>query len=415
MVQKPAKDGARCTLPINAMSGVGNENGVRHRAAVGNVEDDASAVASSSTITTSAATNGPNSTNGTHVGGELSQEERDRRFIAKHGRLMRSVDDPMFDAFRREVDGPLTLFDYIKGILGLVLIPLRITFSCAIMAIPYFVVVLIGPPRRHDPTQPIVNLPVWRRQICMYASMFLGRGLLVVLGFWRVRGRDHPDYKHSEALKATIISNHVSLADPCLLAYLYAPSFVAKKAVSMIPFVGRVGAAQHAFYIDRMATGGPSTTEVIAMRQRLIAESDTTLPPVAIFPEGTTTSGLFMLRFRTGAFVAGTPVAPVLLRYPYKRFSPSYESLRTLPYLYRMLSQFYNSVEYYRLPVYYPSEAEQKDSRLYADNVMAYMQEHSAFLPGTSKIRTSEACYADKIEYHSLIRNKALPDHVKLA
>jgi lysophosphatidylcholine acyltransferase / lyso-PAF acetyltransferase len=346
-----------------------------------------------------------------------AQDEPDEEFIARHGRLRRPVDHPAFNPFRRERDGPLTLLDYVKGVTGLVLIPLRLLLAAALMVIPYIFVVLAGPPRSGDETMhdPDPHLPAWRRRICTFASKFLGRGLLVVLGFWRVNGRDDTGYDHEEAQRATIISNHVSLADPCLLAYLYAPSFVAKRAVSYIPFVGRVGAAQHAFYIDRMAASGPSTTDIIVRRQRLIAGKKTNLPPVAVFPEGTTTSGLYMLRLRTGAFVAGTPVAPIILRYPYERFSPSYESIKTLPYLYRMLSQFWNNVEYLRLPVYYPSEAEKKDARLYADNVRNLMVERSDFLPGTEKFKTSDSCYTDKIEYHSIIRNRPLSKSIKLA
>jgi lysophosphatidylcholine acyltransferase/lyso-PAF acetyltransferase len=46
------------------------------------------------------------------------------------------------------------------------------------------------------------------------------------------------------------------------------------------------------------------------------------------FPaEGTTTNGDFLLPFKTGAFLARVPVLPVILRYPYKRFSPAWDSI----------------------------------------------------------------------------------------
>jgi lysophosphatidylcholine acyltransferase / lyso-PAF acetyltransferase len=218
------------------------------------------------------------------------------------------------------------------------------------------------------------------------------------------------------AQSATLISNHTALSDSCLLAMIAAPSFVAKKAVSKIPFIGRVGFSQQSFYIDRMSTSGQSTTDLIVRRQKMLAVADSSLglPPVAIFPEATTTSGNYMLRLRTGAFVAGTPVAPVIIRYPYKYFSPAYESIRTPSYLHRMLSQIYNSIEYLRLPVYYPSEEEKKDPRLYADNVLEYMCRESAFLPGSEPFVVSESAYVDKLEYHSLIRGTPLPAGLKL-
>lgn len=43
--------------------------------------------------------------------------------------------------------------------------------------------------------------------------------------------------------------------------------------------------------------------------------------------EGTTTNGDYLLPFKTGAFLAKAPVQPVILRYPYKRFNPAWESM----------------------------------------------------------------------------------------
>lgn len=43
--------------------------------------------------------------------------------------------------------------------------------------------------------------------------------------------------------------------------------------------------------------------------------------------EGTTTNGDFLLPFKTGAFLAKAPVLPVILRYPYERFSPAWDSI----------------------------------------------------------------------------------------
>lgn len=43
--------------------------------------------------------------------------------------------------------------------------------------------------------------------------------------------------------------------------------------------------------------------------------------------EGTTTNGDFLLPFKTGAFLARVPVLPVILRYPYQRFSLAWDSI----------------------------------------------------------------------------------------
>ena len=43
--------------------------------------------------------------------------------------------------------------------------------------------------------------------------------------------------------------------------------------------------------------------------------------------EGTTTNGDFLLPFKTGGFLAKAPVLPVILKYPYQRFSPAWDSI----------------------------------------------------------------------------------------
>lgn len=43
--------------------------------------------------------------------------------------------------------------------------------------------------------------------------------------------------------------------------------------------------------------------------------------------EGTTTNGDYILPFKTGAFLAKAPVLPVILKYPYERFSPAWDSI----------------------------------------------------------------------------------------
>jgi lysophosphatidylcholine acyltransferase/lyso-PAF acetyltransferase len=43
-----------------------------------------------------------------------------------------------------------------------------------------------------------------------------------------------------------------------------------------------------------------------------------------VAPEGTLSNGRCLLTFKTGAFVAGTPVVPILLRYRLKPHNPAW-------------------------------------------------------------------------------------------
>ncbi len=107
------------------------------------------------------------------------------------------------------------------------------------------------------------------------------------------------------------------------------------------------------------------------------------LSQLVVFPEGTTTNGKALLRFRTGVFNAGCPVRPVLVKFPYKHFNPSWESMRFRPHFYRCLTQFRNNVEFIILPPYIPSKEEKEDSVLYATNVqnlMAYVSKEPIYM-----------------------------------
>jgi len=47
--------------------------------------------------------------------------------------------------------------------------------------------------------------------------------------------------------------------------------------------------------------------------------------PLLLFPEGTTSNGSCLLRFKTGVFAGGVPVHPVTITYGVGRFSPAFE------------------------------------------------------------------------------------------
>lgn len=95
--------------------------------------------------------------------------------------------------------------------------------------------------------------------------------------------------------------------------------------------------------------------------------------PMLLFPEGTTTNGNFLLPFKTGAFLAGVPLQPVILRYDVHSISPAWESISAARHIFLMLANPIHSVTCYELPVYVPSPEEQANPRLYADHLRQSM------------------------------------------
>jgi lysophosphatidylcholine acyltransferase/lyso-PAF acetyltransferase len=99
-------------------------------------------------------------------------------------------------------------------------------------------------------------------------------------------------------------------------------------------------------------------------------------PQLLIFPEGSTSNGQALMTFKPGAFYPGKPVQPIVLRYPNAVDTTTWtwnQSHGAMSVLWLTLAQLHTNAEMEFLPVYYPSEAEKADAKLYAANVRAVM------------------------------------------
>jgi len=194
-----------------------------------------------------------------------------------------------------------------------------------------------------------------------------------------------------------IVSNHSSYLDIFLLmtSSEHVPGFVAKSEVENIPVAGWISHFWRCLYVERVTKPGKkSVTEQI---QERAARTD--FPPIVIFPEGTTTNNKYILPFKTGAFVGGHCVKPVIIKFPYKNFSPAWESCKAPTHMLRMFLQIYNNCEIYWLPVYVPNEEEKANPALYAQNV------RDALLQ-VSGMSETESSLEDKIAYLKGLRGE---------
>jgi len=172
-----------------------------------------------------------------------------------------------------------------------------------------------------------------------------------------------------------VISNHISFLDSLYLSFAYLPAFVSKTAVLRYPIIGNVIMALQSITVDRNSEDSKkAATEEIQARS--VGNKKGLYPPILIFPEGTTSNGKGLIKFRVGAFIPGVPVQPVIIRYYYKHFNPSICYYPIFSMMLILLCQVINYMEVTFLDVYYPSEEEKKDPKLYAENVRQYMSKH---------------------------------------
>ncbi|XP_019174960.1 PREDICTED: lysophospholipid acyltransferase LPEAT1-like [Ipomoea nil] len=247
------------------------------------------------------------------------------------------------------------------------------------------------------------HLSGWRREIIMRAAKFAGRALLFSFGFYRIHEthREHHGTNAAENKEAeragVIVSNHVSYVDILYHMSSSSASFVAKKSVANLPLVGLVSKCLGCIYVKREDKSSQLKGVSGMVNQRIQeAHQSKSSPMMVLFPEGTTTNGDFLLPFKTGAFLSKAPVRPVIIRYTYQRLSPAWDSISGARHLILLLCQFVNNMEVIWLPVYYPSQQEKDDPKLYAENVRKFMADEGCLI-------LSDIGLAEKREYHAAL------------
>ena len=144
------------------------------------------------------------------------------------------------------------------------------------------------------------------------------------------------------------------------------------------PVLGTAYRLTQTLFVDRT---DQASREAALRRIRDRAMAEGAWLQLAIFPEGTTTNGRALVRFRRGAFAAGTPVQPVVVTYPADGPMDGATvwtwDMRPglLARLWLLLANPVNRVRVDHLPVYRPTPEEKEDPVLFAGNVQAVMAE----------------------------------------
>ncbi|CAH9100300.1 unnamed protein product [Cuscuta epithymum] len=288
------------------------------------------------------------------------------------------------------------------------LLPLRVAAATTLLLLCYFTCRICTAFSAPNEQGNYAHLGGWRRKVIMRSGMFNARGILFAFGFYRIhhtrRHRHRQSYddkgRAEEAGRAgVIVSNHVSYTDILYHMSSSFASFVAKKSVANLPLVGLISKCLGCIYVERESKSPDLKGVSGAVNQRIQEAYQNKLSPMVIlFPEGTTTNGDFLLPFKTGAFVSKAPVLPVIIRYPYRRLSPAWESISGARHLILLLCQFVNCMEVTWLPIYYPSQQEKEDPKLYADNVRRFMAHEGSLI-------LSDSGLAEKREYLSALND----------
>jgi 1-acyl-sn-glycerol-3-phosphate acyltransferase len=121
------------------------------------------------------------------------------------------------------------------------------------------------------------------------------------------------DYDFNDQNFSLYICNHIGFFEVIYNMAFNATGFIAKKEVESFPFVGVIAKAIKCLFVNREnEQSRKKIFEELEERQKNFYNKKS-FAPLCLFPEGTTTNGKFLLKFKKGAFFALLPVKPLII------------------------------------------------------------------------------------------------------
>lgn len=257
----------------------------------------------------------------------------------------------------------------LKGILlGLFLFPVRISLVVFFFLVMWPLARLrMAGLSAEERSRPVTG---WRCWLLHPIVWMLSRAVFFSLGFLqiKVKGR-RAGLKEAPML---VVAPHSSFLDMLVFCPAQLATVVSRSENTSLPVIGALLEFNQSVLVNRKDPESRKNA-VAQLNERL--SSNGYWPQMLMFPEGTTTNGQELIKFKRGAFLAGVPVQPVLLRYPNQLDTVrwTYKGTTWLETMWYTTTQPYTNVTVEFLPVYNPSEEEKNDSNLYADNVQKLM------------------------------------------
>ncbi|XP_027725878.1 lysophospholipid acyltransferase LPCAT4 isoform X2 [Vombatus ursinus] len=253
-------------------------------------------------------------------------------------------------------------------LLGALLAPIRVLLAFLVLFLLWpFAWLQVAGLTEEQLQEPITR---WRKTICHSGVLGLSRLLFFLLGFLRIRVRGH----RASCLEAPVLvaAPHSTFFDPIVLLPCDLPKVVSRAENLSVPVIGALLRFNQAILVSRH---DPASRRKVVEEVRRRATSKGKWPQVLFFPEGTCSNKKALLKFKPGAFIAGVPVQPVLIRYPNSLDTTTWawRGPGVLKVLWLTASQPCSLVDVEFLPVYQPSPEESSNPTLYANNVQRVM------------------------------------------
>ena len=214
------------------------------------------------------------------------------------------------------------------------------------------------------------------------------------------------DYKFDPNEKySLIICNHLGFYDVVLNMILNSSGFIAKSVVADYCFVGPIAKAINCLFVKRDSQENREKIfQLLEERQKEFYEGKL-LSPLCLFPEGTTTSGRHILKFKRGAFYALLPIKPELILVDQKDDMSLAVGVSSVAYNYlRSLCYLTHKLYFVDLPVIKPTDFMWENySNLGKEKWEIFAEVTRKILCEISGLKPSDKNYRDSLKYEEAL------------
>ena len=319
-----------------------------------------------------------------------------------------------FEEYRRK-DEPVNFFSLFLGVLLFGAIRLILNIICTLV-ITYKTLSIIN--KKKLTKEDINNIRNHVKNITKLFLKFSG----VIVDFKRLPDEKilkvykkyfGPDYKIDYDGKfSCYISNHSCMHDLLFAMASFGCGFVGKAEIRNTPIFGKLVSALQTIFVDRNNTDSRNNTmEQILKRQQQFYAGEPVMP-FMIYPEGTTTAGRDILRFKKGAFDSLLPVkASILQPNLSDKYHLSCGGSDVAMNFMRSLSKLYVKAEYIELPIIAPNEYMYNNfAHLGKEKWTIFAEVSREIMCELGDFKKSERGIKDNFRYCSCIEKKTLLD-----
>lgn len=166
--------------------------------------------------------------------------------------------------------------------------------------------------------------------------------------YFKYFGQDYDLYKKDYSL---LISNHHGWMESTHWLIFETPGFVAKKELALFPIIGTLLISIDCLFVDRKNKENRHLIADQIKERQVDFMNKNNKTPILIYPEGTVSSGKYILEFKKGAFQSKLPIKPIYSEVDNEGYGINLCPMPFLEHFYYIFCFIWRKTKFYELPI----------------------------------------------------------------